>query len=69
MNSRRANFNLFKELLDETSWEAVLRDKGVDQSKLLFKDAFLGHKSSPSLRIRKQAEQAGNWYGLARIHW
>jgi len=27
--------------LDEISWEAVLRDKGVEQSWLLFKDTFL----------------------------
>lgn len=26
---RTLNFRVFKELLNETSWEAVLRDKGV----------------------------------------
>ena len=41
LNFRRSNFRLFKELLDEISWENVLRDKGVEQSWLLFKDAFL----------------------------
>ena len=35
----RANFRLFKELLDEISWKAVLGDKGVEESWLLFKDA------------------------------
>ena len=37
----RENFRLFKELLDEISWEEDLRDKGVEQSWLLFKDGFL----------------------------
>lgn len=36
-----ANFWLFEILLDEISWEAVFRGKGVEQSWLLFKDAFL----------------------------
>ena len=35
------NFRLFKELFVETSWEADLRDKGLEESWLLFKDAFL----------------------------
>jgi len=29
LNFRRANLRLFEELLDEISWEAVLRDKGT----------------------------------------
>ena len=37
----RENFRLFKELLDEISWEEDLRDKGVEQSWLLYKDVFL----------------------------
>ena len=41
LNFKRANFRLFKELLHETFWEEVLRDKGVEQSWLLYKDAFL----------------------------
>ena len=32
LNFRRSNFRLFKELLDEISWEAFLRDKRVKQS-------------------------------------
>ena len=41
LNLERANFRLFKELLDEISWEALLRDKGVEESWLFFRDAFL----------------------------
>ena len=32
---------LSKELLDEIPWEAVLRDKGMEQSWQLSRDAFL----------------------------
>lgn len=40
LNSR-ANFRLFKELLDEIPWEAVLRDKETEHICQLFKDTFL----------------------------
>lgn len=38
---RRANFRLFKELLAKISWDAVLKDKDVEESWLLFEHAFL----------------------------
>ena len=38
---RRVIFQLFKELLDEIPWEAVLRDSGAEQSWQLYKDTFL----------------------------
>ena len=41
LNFRRANFRLFKELLDDMPWETVVRDKVMEQSWQLFKDAFL----------------------------
>ncbi|KAM9168311.1 very low-density lipoprotein receptor-like [Mergus octosetaceus] len=41
LNFRRANFQLFKELVDEIPWDTVLRDRGSDQSWQLFKDIFL----------------------------
>ena len=41
LNFRRVNFQLFKELVDGTPWEAALRDKGAEQSWQLFKDIFL----------------------------
>lgn len=37
----RANFRLLKELLDEIYYKAVFTDKGVEQSQMLFKGAFL----------------------------
>ena len=41
LNFSRAHLRLFKGLLGEILWEAVLRDKGVEQSWQLFKDSFV----------------------------
>ena len=40
LNFRKANFQLFKELVNRTPWETALRDKGAEQSWQIFKDAF-----------------------------
>ena len=40
LNFRKANFQLFKELVNGTPWETALRDKGAEQSWQIFKDAF-----------------------------
>jgi len=32
VNFKKANFQLFKELVNKTHWETVLRDKGAEQS-------------------------------------
>ncbi|KAK4821037.1 hypothetical protein QYF61_012217 [Mycteria americana] len=42
LNLRKANFQLFKELVNGTPWETALRDKGAEQSWQIFKDAFHG---------------------------
>ncbi|KFQ86553.1 hypothetical protein N337_12956, partial [Phoenicopterus ruber ruber] len=40
LNFRKANFQLFKELVNRTPWETALRDKGAEQSWQIFKEAF-----------------------------
>jgi len=40
VNLRKANFKLFKELVNRTSWETVLRDRGAEESWQFFRDAF-----------------------------
>ncbi|PKU34574.1 rna-directed dna polymerase from mobile element jockey-like [Limosa lapponica baueri] len=40
LNFRKAKFQIFKELVNRTLQEAVLRDKGAEQSWQIFKDAF-----------------------------
>jgi len=64
LNSR-ANFRLFKELLDEIPWEAVLRDKGVEQSCLLSKDDLLSVQelSIPQNKKPGQGDKKLPWLG------
>ena len=40
LNFRRANFQLFKEIVRRTPWEMVLRDRGTEQSWQVFKGVF-----------------------------
>ncbi|KFQ21233.1 hypothetical protein N331_04258, partial [Merops nubicus] len=40
LNFKKANLQLFKELISKTPWEIVLRDKGVEQSWQIFKDTY-----------------------------
>ena len=41
LNFGRANFKLFNGLLAKIPWDAVLKDKDVEESWLLFQDALL----------------------------
>jgi len=65
----RVNFRLFKELLAKISWDAVLKDKDVEESWLLFKDAFLRAQELSVPLNRKWVEEAGNWHGSASTCW
>ncbi|KAM6317421.1 uncharacterized protein O3Q21_008449 [Podargus strigoides] len=40
LNFRKTKFQLFKELVNRTPWETALKDKGAEQSWLIFKEAF-----------------------------
>lgn len=51
----RANFRLFKELLDVIPWETVLRDRGTKQSWQHFKDVFLRAQELSITRNKKSA--------------
>lgn len=56
LNFRRVKFMLFKELLDEIPWKAVLRDKGIEQCWKLF--VFLRAKDPyPPVHEVKQRRQ------------
>jgi len=63
------NFRLFKELLEEISWEAVLRDKGVEQSWLLFEDAFLRAQVISIPQTKKTGREGGkpSWLGKDQL--
>ena len=58
LNFRRANFKLFKELLAKIPCDAVLKDKDVEESWLLFKDAFLGAQEL-SIPLNKKVSRGG----------
>jgi len=40
LNFRKANFQLFKEFVNETPWQTALRDKGEEQRWQIFKNVF-----------------------------
>lgn len=53
LNFERVNFRLFKELLDEISWETVLTNKGTEQKRQHFKNIFLRVKDLSILQNKK----------------
>jgi len=57
LNFRKANFQLFKELVRRTPWEMVLRDRGAEQSWYIFKILSIECKSSQSPGARSQARK------------
>ena len=67
LNFGRANFRLFKELLDEISWEAVLREKGAEESCLLsrsisflfFQEYFFSFLKELSISQNKKVGRGG----------
>ena len=53
LNFGRANFKLYNGLLAKIPWDAVLKDKDVEESWLLFKDALLKAQEVSILLNRK----------------
>ena len=62
-NLGRANLRLFKEMLAQISWDAVLRDKDVEQRRLVFKDALL-RVQELSDPLSKKAGRGGRCSGI-----
>jgi len=56
LNFRRVDFRLFKEFA-KISWDAVLKDKDVEESWILFMDAFLSQVLS--VPLKKKAGRGG----------
>jgi len=65
LNFRKANFQLFGELVNKTLWESVLKDKGAECSWQIFKEAFARTQSlstsigSQEKRTRDQCSWTG----------
>ncbi|KFQ53018.1 hypothetical protein N334_04373, partial [Pelecanus crispus] len=66
LNFRKANFQLFKELVRRTHWETVLRDRGTEQSWQIFKDTFYRAQELLVLRCKKSGKEGKRPAWLSR---
>ncbi|KAK4828806.1 hypothetical protein QYF61_000863 [Mycteria americana] len=57
LNFRKANFQLFKELVNRTPSETVLRDKGAEQICQIFKDTFYRVQDLSILKCKKSGKE------------
>ena len=58
-NFRRADFELFRELLGKVTWEKSLEGRGAQESWLVFKDHLLQAQKQCMPRKRKAGKNAG----------
>jgi len=58
LNFRKANFQLFRELVNKTPWEMVFMGKGAEQSWQIFKEAFLRVQELSIHRYRKSGKES-----------
>jgi len=63
LNSRKANFQLFKELVSRTPWEVVLRDRGAEQRGQTLRMLSIECKSIQSPGVRSQVRKARYRHG------
>ncbi|GAB0186222.1 mitochondrial enolase superfamily member 1 [Grus japonensis] len=66
LNFRKANFQLFKELVNRTPWETALRDKGAEQSWQIFKDPFHRAQELSIPRCKKSGKEGKRPTWLSR---
>jgi len=57
LNISKARFQVFKELVSRTPWEMVLRDRGAEQSWMIFKDPFHTEQELSVLRCNKSSKE------------
>jgi len=58
LNFRKEKLQLFKPLVNRTSWETVLRDKGEEQSWQICKNAFRRAQELLNLRCKKSEKES-----------
>ena len=58
LNFRKANFQLFWELVNNIPWETVLMGKGVEQSWQIFKEAFFRVQELSIPRCSKSGKES-----------
>lgn len=59
LNFQRANFQLFKDLVDKIPWNAILTDKGAEQSWQPFKNVFLRAQEQLCIPLHKKSSVRG----------
>ncbi|KFQ91096.1 hypothetical protein Y956_15163, partial [Nipponia nippon] len=69
VNFRKANFQLFKELINRTPWEMALRKKGAEQRWQVFKDAFHRAQELSIPRCRKSGKKGKRLAWLSHDLW
>ncbi|KFR00189.1 hypothetical protein Y956_08025, partial [Nipponia nippon] len=69
LNFRKANFQLFKELINRTPWEIALRDKGAEQSWQVFKDTFHRAQELSIPRYKKSGKEGKRPAWLSHDLW
>jgi len=57
LNFRKANFQLFKDLVSRTPGETAFRDKGAEQSWQIFKDTFHGAQELSVPRCKRSDKE------------
>jgi len=65
-NFGKANFELFKELVNRIPWETTLRDKGAEQSWQIFKDAAQKAQELSIPRCKKPGKEGKRLAWLSR---
>jgi len=63
LNFRKANFQLFRETVNEGPEESVLKDKGAERSRQIFKEALLRAQELSISRCRKSQKKG------KRLEW
>ncbi|KFQ76863.1 hypothetical protein N335_14424, partial [Phaethon lepturus] len=66
LNFRKANFQLFRELVSRTPWETALRHKGAGQSWRVFRDAFCRAQELSIPRCKKSGKEGKRPAWLSR---
>jgi len=66
LDFRKTNFQLFKELVNKTSWETSLGDKGEEPSWQIFKNALHGVQELSIPRFKKSGKEGKRPAWLSR---
>lgn len=57
INFRKAYIQFFRELVNKTPWKTVLKVKGEEQSRQIFKEVFLSAQELSIPRYRKPGKE------------